>query len=44
MAALRLSVYPDNADARRSYERAGWTAFDGTVAPAAAMYYSKELA
>jgi ribosomal protein S18 acetylase RimI-like enzyme len=42
--ALRLSVYPDNASARRAYERAGWQPFGGERWPGYAMYYSKVLA
>ncbi|HAM72235.1 MAG TPA: hypothetical protein DCM86_11385 [Verrucomicrobiales bacterium] len=40
-ASLRLSVYPENAGARRFYERHGWVPFQGTVPPGDAMYYSK---
>ena len=43
MPSLRLSVYPENLDARRLYERCGWTAFAGAVPAGAAMYYSKVL-
>ncbi|MCK6546318.1 GNAT family N-acetyltransferase [Myxococcota bacterium] len=41
--SLRLSVYAENAAARRTYERAGWVPFDGPVPPGFAMYYSKVL-
>lgn len=41
--ALRLSVYAENAVARRTYERAGWVPFDGAVPAGFAMYYSKVL-
>jgi len=42
-AAVRLSVYPDNAGARASYARAGWVPFEGPVSRGFAMYYSKVL-
>jgi ribosomal protein S18 acetylase RimI-like enzyme len=43
MAALELSVYPENETARRSYARSGWLPSEGHVPAGTAMYYSKEL-
>ncbi len=40
-ASLRLSVYPQNAGARRFYERNGWIPFQNSVSESHAMYYSK---
>ena len=40
-ASLRLSVYPQNAGARRFYERNGWVPFQESVPDGHAMYYSK---
>lgn len=40
-ASLRLSVYPQNAGARRFYERNGWIPFQESVPEGHAMYYSK---
>ncbi len=39
---LRLSVYPDNAAARRLYERCGWGLLEGQT-PGGAVYYAKVL-
>lgn len=39
--SLRLSVYPQNAGARRFYERNGWVPFQESVPEGHAMYYSK---
>lgn len=45
-AAVRLSVYADNAPARRLYERRGWSVAGPAPAPppAEALYYAKVLA
>jgi ribosomal protein S18 acetylase RimI-like enzyme len=40
-AALRLSVYPQNAGARRFYEKNDWVPFQESVPEGHAMYYSK---
>jgi ribosomal protein S18 acetylase RimI-like enzyme len=42
--ALRLSVYQENAAARRLYERCGWLAHEVPPPPGFAMYYFKPLA
>jgi ribosomal protein S18 acetylase RimI-like enzyme len=40
----RLSVYPDNAAARKLYERAGWQPYSYSDDPKQAMYYFKIFA
>lgn len=39
MASLRLSVYPDNAGARRLYERCGWQPLSQPPSATGTIYY-----
>lgn len=43
MASLRLSVYPENASARRLYERCGWEPLPYPPTPNGTMYYGRIL-
>lgn len=41
MRSMRLSVYPNNYQARRLYEKCGWSAFSTAVPTNRTMYYCK---
>lgn len=43
MRSLKLSVYPDNAPARRLYENSGWSPVPGSEASVGAMTYFRIL-
>lgn len=43
MAAMRLSVYPQNTAARKLYEKCGWEPFAEPTTEGLAMYYYKVL-
>ena len=43
MCSLRLSVYPNNLDARRFYEKCGWQSFVGPPRDTGEIYYYRIL-